>query len=100
MSDLAVLTSDNPRTEDPLRIMNDAIVGLQRANKPYLTEVDRRTAIRKALMEAGDGDVVLIAGKGHETYQVLRQDAIEFDDREVAKAILRRKGYTKDAPKV
>ena len=88
MSDLAVLTSDNPRTEDPIKIMNDAIVGLQRANKPYLTEVDRRTAIRKALTEAGDGDVVLIAGKGHETYQVLKDETIPFDDREVARQVL------------
>jgi UDP-N-acetylmuramoyl-L-alanyl-D-glutamate--2,6-diaminopimelate ligase len=92
LSDLAVLTSDNPRTEDPIRIMNDAIVGLQRANKPYLTEVDRRMAIQKALTEAGEGDVVLIAGKGHETYQVLKDDSIPFDDREVARQVLREMG--------
>jgi len=88
LSDLAVLTSDNPRTEDPIRIMSDAIVGLQRANKPYLTEVDRRAAIGKALAEAGEGDVVLIAGKGHETYQVLKDEIIPFDDREVARQVL------------
>jgi len=72
--------------------MNDAIVGLQRANKSYVTEVDRRTAIRKALAEAGDGDVVLIAGKGHETYQVLKDETIPFDDREVARQVLREMG--------
>jgi UDP-N-acetylmuramoyl-L-alanyl-D-glutamate--2,6-diaminopimelate ligase len=92
LSDLAVLTSDNPRTEDPIRIMNDAIVGLQRAIKPYLTEVDRRMAIQKALTEAGEGDVVLIAGKGHETYQVLKDEIIPFDDREVARQLLREMG--------
>jgi UDP-N-acetylmuramoyl-L-alanyl-D-glutamate--2,6-diaminopimelate ligase len=92
LSDLAVLTSDNPRTEDPIRIMSDAIVGLQRANKPYLTEVDRRVAIRKALAEAGDGDVVLIAGKGHETYQVLKDEIIPFDDRDVARQVLHEMG--------
>jgi UDP-N-acetylmuramoyl-L-alanyl-D-glutamate--2,6-diaminopimelate ligase len=99
LSDLAVLTSDNPRTEDPIRIMNDAIVGLQRANKLYLTEVDRRAAIRTALAEAVDGDVVLIAGKGHETYQVLRDETIPFDDREVARQVLHdmgRQGSKKD----
>ncbi len=89
LSDLAVLTSDNPRSEDPLRIMSDAIVGLQKANKTYLTEVDRQKAIRKALAEAGDGDVVLIAGKGHESYQVLKDETIPFDDRKVARQVLR-----------
>jgi len=94
LSDLAVLTSDNPRTEDPIRIMNDALVGLQRANKPYLTEADRRAAIGKALAEAVDGDVVLIAGKGHETYQVLKNEIIPFDDREVARQLLHAMGRT------
>jgi UDP-N-acetylmuramoyl-L-alanyl-D-glutamate--2,6-diaminopimelate ligase len=101
LSDLAVLTSDNPRTEDPIRIMNDAIVGLQKANKPYLTEVDRRAAIRKALAEAGEGDVVLIAGKGHETHQMLKDQIIPFDDREVARQVLRemgREGSKKNTP--
>jgi UDP-N-acetylmuramoyl-L-alanyl-D-glutamate--2,6-diaminopimelate ligase len=93
LSDLAVLTSDNPRSEDPIRIMSDAIVGLQKANKPYLTEVDRRAAIQKALAEAGAGDVVLIAGKGHETYQVLKDETIPFDDREVARQLLREMGW-------
>ena len=93
LSDLAVLTSDNPRSEDPIRIMSDAMVGLQKANKTYLTEVDRRAAIRKALTEAGDGDVVLIAGKGHESYQVLKDETIPFDDREVARRVLLEIGW-------
>jgi UDP-N-acetylmuramoyl-L-alanyl-D-glutamate--2,6-diaminopimelate ligase len=93
LSDLAVLTSDNPRGEDPLLIMNDARVGLQRAGKPYWAEVDREIAIRKAIEEAHEGDVVVLAGKGHETYQVLKDRTIPFDDREVARKILREMGY-------
>jgi len=93
LSDLAVLTSDNPRSEDPLLIMSDAMVGLQKAGKAYLAEVDREVAIRKALQHAHDGDVVVLAGKGHETYQVLKDQTIPFDDRDVARKILRGLGY-------
>ncbi len=93
LSDLTILTSDNPRTEDPIVIMNDALVGLQKTGKPYVAEVDRELAIRRALEEAGEGDVVVLAGKGHETYQVLRDRTIPFDDREVARQILREMGF-------
>ncbi len=95
LSDLVVLTSDNPRSEDPLLIINDVVVGLQKVNAKYRVEPDREQALAMALEEARPGDVVLLAGKGHETYQVLRDGTIEFDDRERARAILRRKGYTK-----
>jgi UDP-N-acetylmuramoyl-L-alanyl-D-glutamate--2,6-diaminopimelate ligase len=95
LSDLAVLTSDNPRSENPLRIMSDALVGLQKTGKPYLAEVDREAAIRKAFEHAREGDVVVLAGKGHETYQVLRDKTIRFDDREVARAVLRELGYSR-----
>lgn len=93
LSDLAVLTSDNPRSEDPLRIMSDAMVGLQKSGKPYLAEEDRETAIRAALERAHEGDLVVIAGKGHETYQVLKDRTIQFDDHEVARRILGEMGY-------
>jgi UDP-N-acetylmuramoyl-L-alanyl-D-glutamate--2,6-diaminopimelate ligase len=93
LSDLAVLTSDNPRSEDPLLIMSDALVGLQKAGKPYWAEVDRETAIRKALEEAREGDVVVLAGKGHEAYQILKDRTIPLDDREVARKVLREMGY-------
>jgi UDP-N-acetylmuramoyl-L-alanyl-D-glutamate--2,6-diaminopimelate ligase len=93
LSDLAVLTSDNPRGEDPLLIISDALVGLQKTRKPCWVEVDRETAIRKALEEAREGDVVVLAGKGHETYQILKDRTIPFDDREVARRILREMGY-------
>lgn len=95
LSDLAVLTSDNPRSEDPILIMNDAMVGLQKSGKPYLAEVDRERAIRVALEQAHEGDVVLLAGKGHETYQVLKDGTIPFDDREVARRVLREIGFQK-----
>ncbi|MBV9305135.1 MAG: UDP-N-acetylmuramoyl-L-alanyl-D-glutamate--2,6-diaminopimelate ligase [Acidobacteriaceae bacterium] len=88
-SDFVVLTSDNPRSEDPLAIMNDALVGLQRSGTPYLTEPDRERAIRAAIESAEGGDIVILAGKGHETYQVLKDGPIPFDDREVARRILK-----------
>ncbi|MBI3668928.1 MAG: UDP-N-acetylmuramoyl-L-alanyl-D-glutamate--2,6-diaminopimelate ligase [Acidobacteria bacterium] len=93
MSDLVVLTSDNPRSEDPLRIINDAVVGLQKAEAKYVVEPDRAVAVERALDQARPGDIVLLAGKGHETYQVLRNRTIEFDDREVARRSLRLRGY-------
>jgi UDP-N-acetylmuramoyl-L-alanyl-D-glutamate--2,6-diaminopimelate ligase len=94
LSDLVVLTSDNPRGEDPLRIINDVVVGLQRTTSKYSVEPDRERALELALEEARSGDIVLLAGKGHETYQVLRDGTIAFDDRERARAILRGKGFS------
>jgi len=93
LSDLVVLTSDNPRSEDPLAIMNDALVGLRRHEVNLIVELDRARAIRKALEAAAPGDVVILAGKGHETYQVLKDRTIEFDDRDVARGVLRDLGY-------
>jgi UDP-N-acetylmuramoyl-L-alanyl-D-glutamate--2,6-diaminopimelate ligase len=93
LSDYVVLTSDNPRSEDPLDIMNDALVGLRRFDTPHVVEPDRGQAIRRALEQAAPGDVVLIAGKGHETYQVLKDRTIHFDDREVAREALRSMGF-------
>jgi UDP-N-acetylmuramoyl-L-alanyl-D-glutamate--2,6-diaminopimelate ligase len=92
-SDFVILTSDNPRSEDPLAIMNDALVGLQRSGAPYLTESDRRAAIGLAVNRARPGDIVLIAGKGHEKVQVSRQGTCPFDDVEVAQEQLLAAGY-------
>jgi UDP-N-acetylmuramoyl-L-alanyl-D-glutamate--2,6-diaminopimelate ligase len=92
-SDFVVLTSDNPRSEDPLAIINDAMVGLQRSGARYKTEPDREAAIATAIHEAGPGDIVLIAGKGHEKVQVTRDGSIPFDDVAIARAILRDAGY-------
>ncbi len=93
LSDFVVLTSDNPRSEDPVAIMNDALVGLRRHDVPQAVEPDREKAIRRAIEEAAPGDIVIIAGKGHETYQVLKDRTIPFDDREVARKLLRAFGY-------
>ncbi len=92
-SDFVVLTSDNPRSEDPLAIINDATVGLQRSGVKYKTEPDRKAAIALATQEAKPGDIVLIAGKGHEKVQVTRTGSIPFDDAEVTHKILRTVGY-------
>ena len=85
MSDLAVVTSDNPRTEDPEAIIADIEVGLRRTARPYVKLTDRREAIWGAIEQAREGDVVVIAGKGHETYQVIGEQRIHFDDHEVAR---------------
>jgi UDP-N-acetylmuramoyl-L-alanyl-D-glutamate--2,6-diaminopimelate ligase len=92
-SDLVVVTSDNPRTEDPLSIINDILPGLQRSHTQYTPEPDRRKAIRLALDQARAGDIVLIAGKGHEKVQITREGAAPFDDVEVAREQLRSLGY-------
>jgi UDP-N-acetylmuramoyl-L-alanyl-D-glutamate--2,6-diaminopimelate ligase len=82
-SDWSILTSDNPRTEDPARILSEMRAGL-RANR-YEEIPDRTEAIRKAVKLAGAGDIILIAGKGHETYQELADRKIPFDDSAVAR---------------
>jgi UDP-N-acetylmuramoyl-L-alanyl-D-glutamate--2,6-diaminopimelate ligase len=96
-SDFVVLTSDNPRSEDPLAIMNDAVVGLQKTGVKYSVEVDRRKAIGLAIREARPGDIVLLAGKGHEKVQVTREGAAPFDDLEVAREALRAAGFECEA---
>jgi UDP-N-acetylmuramoyl-L-alanyl-D-glutamate--2,6-diaminopimelate ligase len=95
LSDYVVLTSDNPRSEDPLAIMADAMVGVSKFDTPNLAEPDRERAIRKAIGVAEPGDIVILAGKGHETYQILKDGPIAFDDREVARRVLRAAGYRK-----
>jgi UDP-N-acetylmuramoyl-L-alanyl-D-glutamate--2,6-diaminopimelate ligase len=93
LSDLTILSSDNPRSEDPLKIIGDIIVGLQKTAGKYLIEPDREKAVGMALDEAHAGDIVLLAGKGHENYQILADRTLEFDDREVARQALRQRGY-------
>jgi UDP-N-acetylmuramoyl-L-alanyl-D-glutamate--2,6-diaminopimelate ligase len=96
-SDFVVLTSDNPRSEDPLAIINDAVVGLQKAGAKYSVEPDRRKAIALAIGEARPGDIVLLAGKGHEKVQVTREGAAPFDDLEVARKALQAAGFECEA---
>jgi len=92
-SDFVVLTSDNPRSEDPLAIMNDAVVGLQRSGAKYSMEPDRRKAIALVFRQAAPGDIVLLAGKGHEKVQITREATIPFDDVDVARESLKALGY-------
>ena len=98
-SDFVVLTSDNPRSEDPLAIMNDALVGIRRVDVPHIVEPDRAAAIARAIQEAREGDIVILAGKGHETYQILKDRTIPFDDRAVAREVLRKYGFHQSEPR-
>lgn len=86
LADLSILTSDNPRSEEPGAIIAEIERGARRGGRPFVVEVDRRAAIRLALAEAGPGDLVLIAGKGHETGQESGGRITPFDDRVVAAA--------------
>jgi len=92
---LVVLTSDNPRSEDPMQIIGDVVEGLQKANANYRIEPDREKALQLILCEAKPGDLVLLAGKGHENYQILKDRTFEFDDRKMARQILRQLGYAR-----
>jgi UDP-N-acetylmuramoyl-L-alanyl-D-glutamate--2,6-diaminopimelate ligase len=87
LSDWAIVTSDNPRTEDPERILQDVVAGIPSAIEPLVIG-DRAEAIRTAILQAQPGDGVLIAGKGHEDYQILGTEKVHFDDREQARAAL------------
>lgn len=87
-SDLVIVTSDNPRTENPLKIIEEIEVGIKHTNCPYLSISDRRDAIHQAISKAKPNDVVLICGKGHETYQIIGNDKFHFDDREIAREAL------------
>jgi UDP-N-acetylmuramoyl-L-alanyl-D-glutamate--2,6-diaminopimelate ligase len=86
LADLAVVTSDNPRTEDPDAIIHDIEEGM--GSVPHLRETDRREAIAVALQAAGPDDTVLLAGKGHETYQVIGTEKVPFDEREIVRALV------------
>jgi UDP-N-acetylmuramoyl-L-alanyl-D-glutamate--2,6-diaminopimelate ligase len=88
LSDFFIVTSDNPRTEDPLAIIREIEGGIENHSR-YLVEPDRRAAIKIALGMARRDDLVLIAGKGHENYQIIGRESKTFDDREVAKEILK-----------
>jgi UDP-N-acetylmuramoyl-L-alanyl-D-glutamate--2,6-diaminopimelate ligase len=83
LSDIAIVTSDNPRTEDPHKIVEQVLEGMK--GKNHIVEEDRDIAISKAVKLAEAKDIILIAGKGHETYQILGRKKIHFDDREIAR---------------
>lgn len=88
VADFTIITSDNPRSEDPLSIINDIETGIKKTDAKYIKIVDRREAIKYAISNAKFDDVIVIAGKGHENYQIFKDKTIHFDDREVAREIL------------
>jgi UDP-N-acetylmuramoyl-L-alanyl-D-glutamate--2,6-diaminopimelate ligase len=90
LADLAVVTSDNPRTENPEKILQDVLAGIPDIVQPMVVS-DRATAIRTAILQAQPGDGVLLAGKGHEDYQILGTEKIHFDDREQAREALQQR---------
>ena len=89
-ADRVVVTSDNPRTEDPQRILDDVVAGIP-SGTDLMVEGDRAVAIASAIADAGADDLVLVAGKGHEDYQILGTEKVHFDDREEAEQALRRR---------
>jgi UDP-N-acetylmuramoyl-L-alanyl-D-glutamate--2,6-diaminopimelate ligase len=93
LADRAIITSDNPRTEDPLSIIDQIEAGAREAGRPYERIPDRREAIASAIADAGAGDVIVIAGKGHETGQQFADRTIPFDDRIVAREELEAAGH-------
>ena len=91
LADAVVVTSDNPRTEDPQQILQDILQGIDDRHPQLTVEEDRKAAIFEAILSAQPGDTVAIAGKGHETYQILGRLKVHFDDREVAEAALQQR---------
>ena len=91
LADIAVITSDNPRSEDPQAIIDDIMVGVVKHGAKIIVEPDRTKAIAKALSAAKAGDVIVLAGKGHETYQILASGKIHYDEREIVAKILSEK---------
>lgn len=89
-ADIVVITNDNPRTEDPAQILDDIEIGMSRGGHRRIT--NRREAIQYALGEAHQGDVVLLAGKGHETYQIIGEERLPFDEKLIVKSILASRG--------
>ncbi|MBU3159007.1 UDP-N-acetylmuramoyl-L-alanyl-D-glutamate--2,6-diaminopimelate ligase [Clostridium frigoris] len=89
LSDFSFITSDNPRTEDPLEIIKDVVLGIEKNNFEIIE--NRREAIKRAIESAKTGDIIVIAGKGHEDYQILKDKTIHFDEREVISEILKEK---------
>lgn len=93
LADQVILTTDNPRSEDPVHIINDIVVGVQKAGGNYLIELERERAFERAFDLAQEGDIVLLAGKGHQETQVFRDRVEPWSEVEVARRVLARRGY-------
>ena len=90
LSDIAIITTDNPRTEDPVVIIKEILMGMVGSRAKTMTFLDRTEAIENALSLAKSGDTVLLAGKGHETYQIIGTERVHYDEREIVHGILER----------
>ena len=88
LSDVIVVTSDNPRTEEPEAIIEDILAGIKGSKVKKIVKVDRTHGIAAAMNEAQKDDIVLLAGKGHETYQIFGTEKIHYDEREIVRGIL------------
>ena len=98
LADFVIVTSDNPRTEEPIRIIDDVVAGFRNRNRASITvESDRKKAIELAIDAADEDDIVLIAGKGHETYQIIGTEKFDFSDKKVAGEYLRRRTSNRQA---
>jgi UDP-N-acetylmuramoyl-L-alanyl-D-glutamate--2,6-diaminopimelate ligase len=92
LADSVIVTSDNPRTEDPEDIINEIATGFENPDSQTITiEPDRKKAIESAIKTAAKNDIVLIAGKGHETYQIIGEDKIDFSDKAIAEEYLKKR---------
>ena len=92
LADLTVVTSDNPRNEEPMDIINDILIGVKKADGEYVTIPDRKEAIRYCLVNAKEGDIVVLAGKGHEDYQEIKGVKHHMDERELIADIVKEDG--------
>ena len=88
LADFTVVTSDNPRFEEPMDIINDILVGVKKADGEYATVPDRKDAIRYAIMNAKDGDIIVLAGKGHEDYQEIKGVKHPMDERTLINEVI------------
>ena len=91
LADLTVVTSDNPRDEEPMDIINDILQGVHKADGEYVTIPDRKEAIRYCMENAKDGDIIVLAGKGHEDYREIKGVKHHMDERELIADIIKRK---------
>ena len=89
IADLTIITSDNPRTEDPMQILKDIEEGIVKTQGQYVIIEDRTEAIRYAMDHASENDIIVLSGKGHETYQIFKDKTIHYDEREIVEGILR-----------
>ena len=89
ISDFTIITSDNPRTEDPKTIIEEIEKGIKKTKGQYITIVDRTEAIKHGINMASKNDVIILAGKGHETYQEIGKEKIHYDEREIVKKLIK-----------